>query len=993
MAVPIKLVSQYAGLCTQFEAGLRQDQASTSRIVRPLAAALAALLTTGCAMVPGILQTASLRSQAEAAQHKSDQQRRQLDEFMRLQRLGRFDEARILAQELNASLGLARTDLLLGSLDQTLRSIEQMQDIQADSEPLFVRPLWLHVANDGEAWLRLAPDVRELIDRALARMAAGDQAAARMTLQQAGELTYTRHGAAHPDQLVILEQLAHLDHDQQHSDAALAHLRSAMALARQMPAATLQWSVPLLMQEADLLHERGDTDGAQAAVREAQAALRDAPAADPSWSISIDNDLGVLLARRGDPVAAQRAYEAAYEKLQALPSVRPFALPEPSASVEEQARAALERSRSEPPWWLAPQLLSNLGLVRWQQGDTGGALVLFAHALDMRARFDVMEQPGDNEAAMLARAAVAGEELNALVALEQSAPPDAPRPGLQFLFERKGALLERQARSMALLRRDADAPAVPGRTRPPLLGGYRTQLRRVQAETEARTRAENRDLFEQYRLAQSQRANLEGQRPLSPEDAEARARASAELDRRLWVMQREIEQRQQQTRYRLEMPALDPAALGRQNPARLSAQLQEQADLRERRRREQRTQLLPEIQARIPAGAVLIEMLTVRPLALPAGAPAEAQAMAPRYAAWLIRRNGEPAYLDLGPAALVDALVAELRKALSYPDSLEQARTLGRRLDALVMAPVRQAAGDSTVLLVAPEGQLNLIPFEALVEESGHFLIERLRFNYLASGRDLLRYGADATPRGTALILANPEFGSGPVVQAPAQDTPEPQPRARDFAGMFFEPLPATAIEAATIKALLPDAVLLTGPQATESALKRVRGPRLLHLATHGFFLGDTVRATARERAGLPRENPMLRSGLVFAGVSALQSEQDDGVLTALEAAGLDLDGTQLVVLSACETGLGAVRNGEGVFGLRRAFVVAGAQTLVMSLWQVDDESTQRLMSDYYRRLAVGADRVEALRSTQLALLADPSSRHPFYWASFIISGQDGPLR
>jgi CHAT domain-containing protein len=216
--------------------------------------------------------------------------------------------------------------------------------------------------------------------------------------------------------------------------------------------------------------------------------------------------------------------------------------------------------------------------------------------------------------------------------------------------------------------------------------------------------------------------------------------------------------------------------------------------------------------------------------------------------------------------------------------------------------------------------------------------------------------------------------------------------RSRDFSGLSFEPLPATAIEAASIKALLPDATLLTGPRATESAIKRARGPRVLHLATHGFFLGDTARG-ARGTSLRSQENPMLRSGLVFAGVNALRSEDDDGVLTALEAAGLDLGGTQLVVLSACEPGLGEVRNGEGVFGLRRAFVVAGAQTLVMSLWQVDDVTTQRMMTGYYKRLAAGEGRTEALRRAQLALLAETKLRHPFFWASFIASGEGGPLR
>ena len=137
----------------------------------------------------------------------------------------------------------------------------------------------------------------------------------------------------------------------------------------------------------------------------------------------------------------------------------------------------------------------------------------------------------------------------------------------------------------------------------------------------------------------------------------------------------------------------------------------------------------------------------------------------------------------------------------------------------------------------------------------------------------------------------------------------------------------------------------------------------------------------------------MLRSGLVFAGVNSLSSGTDDGVLTALEASNLDLRGTKLVVLSACETGVGEVRNGEGVFGLRRAFVVAGAETLLMSLWQVADEATKDLMTSYYTRLSKGEARAEALRQAQLQMLKDEKTKHPFYWAAFIASGESGTLR
>jgi CHAT domain-containing protein len=168
----------------------------------------------------------------------------------------------------------------------------------------------------------------------------------------------------------------------------------------------------------------------------------------------------------------------------------------------------------------------------------------------------------------------------------------------------------------------------------------------------------------------------------------------------------------------------------------------------------------------------------------------------------------------------------------------------------------------------------------------------------------------------------------------------------------------------------------------------------VLHLATHGFFLAGARAPAAPGRllelpaSGAPAdvEDPLLRSGLAFAGANLHQG--GDAILTSLEAAGLDLWGTKLVVLSACDTGVGEVRNGEGVFGLRRALVLAGSETQVMSLWPVSDRGTRDLMIGYYRRLAAGEGRSAALRDVRLAMLKDPRRRHPYYWASFIVSGE-----
>jgi CHAT domain-containing protein len=201
---------------------------------------------------------------------------------------------------------------------------------------------------------------------------------------------------------------------------------------------------------------------------------------------------------------------------------------------------------------------------------------------------------------------------------------------------------------------------------------------------------------------------------------------------------------------------------------------------------------------------------------------------------------------------------------------------------------------------------------------------------------------------------------------------------------------------------MLPGVKVLTASQATENAIKQLHAPDILHIATHGFFLSgadvplvappdfsanilqDTRSALPNAR---PSENPLLRSGIALAGANLLSSGSEDGILTALEAAGLDLSGTKLVVLSACETGLGDVENGEGVYGLRRAFAIAGAESQLISLWRVSDFATKTLMVSYYQRLKNNLGRAEALRQAQLEMLQNPDYQHPYYWAAFIPSG------
>jgi CHAT domain-containing protein/Tfp pilus assembly protein PilF len=401
--------------------------------------------------------------------------------------------------------------------------------------------------------------------------------------------------------------------------------------------------------------------------------------------------------------------------------------------------------------------------------------------------------------------------------------------------------------------------------------------------------------------------------------------------------------------------------------------------------------IVEEVQRALPPDAVLVEFAVYRPMELQS-TKAETRWGPRRYAAYVLRREGEPSSIDLGDATAIERSVAELRRGLSLPTGAT-GMVAARALDDLIMRPIRKYLGDTRHILLSPEGALHLVPFGALRDEGARFLIERYTFTYLTTGRDLLRTPSPTKPSQSTVIVADPDFfGTRTGVVAAAQ-TSVPAPRSVDFASLELEPLPATGEEARAISAIVPNASILSGAAATESALKQVRSPRILHVATHGFFLPDQRPSTEqtkqkRDARARPLENPLLRSGLLLAGANRLASGADDGILTALEAASLELGGTQLVVLSACETGLGDVANGEGVYGLRRALAIAGAETQVLSLWKVDDDSTRELMVEFYRQLMVGAGRSEALRAAQLKMFAAKDTTHPFFWAAFIPSGE-----
>ena len=329
--------------------------------------------------------------------------------------------------------------------------------------------------------------------------------------------------------------------------------------------------------------------------------------------------------------------------------------------------------------------------------------------------------------------------------------------------------------------------------------------------------------------------------------------------------------------------------------------------------------------------------------------------------------------------------------------------------------PLESKLGGAKRVYVSPDGLLNQISLAAVPGEDGHLLIEKYDLRIVLSTRDLLRPKAVPTSR-TAVLVGDPQFdltegqqreasaqskrrisGEGAVQSASMSDASGPGSglRSQDQPGRALQRLAGTSEEMKSVAELLSNmgwkVRTFTGPEALEETVKGIRGARVLHIATHGFFEPD--QAPARSQGGL--EDVMLRSGLYFAGANRVltggraAADLEDGVLTAYEATGLTLQGTELVVLSACETGLGESANGEGVFGLRRALQEAGAQTVLMSMWKVPDNETRQLMTTFYTKWLAGKDKPTALREAQLELRQDVMRRwqedRPHDWAAFVL--------
>jgi len=379
--------------------------------------------------------------------------------------------------------------------------------------------------------------------------------------------------------------------------------------------------------------------------------------------------------------------------------------------------------------------------------------------------------------------------------------------------------------------------------------------------------------------------------------------------------------------------------------------------------------------------------------------------------------------IDLGEADEIETAITQLKEEIGNVTNVERLRNASQEIYTRVIAPLRNELGDVKDIFVSPDGSLNLIPFEILQDPDGKYLIEDYTFNYLAAGRDILGFGENKGGGSKALLMGDPDFDmaleekDSALAKLALREPRTPQStgtRSSDMTEPFKKLEKAKEEMEAILNILGKDKCdMFSGKEALEEILFSSDAPRILHLATHGFFLPDIDLSPLRDK-GMHRslsfesispegfaslikfENPLLRSGIALAGANnALisgETDKSDGIVTAEKILGLRLRGTDMVVLSACETGLGDVKNGEGVYGLRRAFTQAGAKSLVMSLWKVPDEETKELMVSFYKNIQSGMNRSQALRQAALDEMRIVKSRygttHPFFWGGFVFMGE-----
>lgn len=390
----------------------------------------------------------------------------------------------------------------------------------------------------------------------------------------------------------------------------------------------------------------------------------------------------------------------------------------------------------------------------------------------------------------------------------------------------------------------------------------------------------------------------------------------------------------------------------------------------------------------LPASSAFIDYFAYRKMTANHAGPPD------HLLATVVRPGGEMKTVPLGPLNEIQKEIENWRKTYGRGEAGIEA---GKRLRARIWEPVAAHLADANLVLISPDADLGLLPFNALPgKEPGKYLLQEVRLATVSVPQltgEMLKPLSGTIPADAMLLIGDIDYNAGLKSEKPAV-APDDALMGSIRGGASFQALPGTSAEVQAINDLRRQetgsrkqaAQTLLRQQATESAFRKLApNSRILHVATHGFFApprghsvtqqGEQVHDNALSASvTIESYHPGLLSGLALAGANTRDAaSEDDGILTADEIAALPLSGVDLAVLSACETGIGKVTHGDGLIGVQRAFQIAGARSTISSLWKVNDHATQILMTRFYQNLWSGANsRLDALRDAQIWMLEHP---------------------
>jgi|GEM_PF-2826393 len=439
----------------------------------------------------------------------------------------------------------------------------------------------------------------------------------------------------------------------------------------------------------------------------------------------------------------------------------------------------------------------------------------------------------------------------------------------------------------------------------------------------------------------------------------------------------------------------------------------------------------------MPPGSVLVDFIRIPCIGFTNNGD-DLEKVSSKYLAFVLpaKQPHKLVAVDLGETDQIDSLILEYREEVSRElrrqsmeppvDTKFPSDHIAELIRDKIIQPLTAWIDEFETWFISPDGLLNTVVFDAFPLDAGHedtngkddkrlYLADAKEISYVTSGRDIVSWSRKVADNHKITIVAAPDFDWRP-------DTDELEPRQMDCdrllnpsqpdgvrtalhrqldRGTRFQKLDAAQDEAGEIAKLFNTRVeMLVGRDATKAKVKKIHSPKILHFATHGFYLDPATYRLAGNAVTHQLKNPLMHCGLALTGVNTwlvggvYSGEIGNGILTGEEISSLNLFGTKLVVLSACETGLGRLRFGDGVYGLRRSLILAGAESAVVSLWRVSDEATANLMQNYYKNLSQGAGRSEALKKAKRALRRQNSGRwrHVGFWAGFILEGNPNPI-